>query len=422
LARPAWLVRFGQRLKAARGRAGLTQEALGAPELGKSFVSLLESGHSYPSVETIVALSRRARVSVASLLFESADLRLETAFNLIQLAWDMDPVSQGAEAARLSLAAEALLPDMPAELRVRATLIRARGAMTANRMDEAAKLAQDAVGRARRSELGSALGMALCLKGIVEERRGDFQRAVVTLAQAIEVMRRAKSVRTEEGIWALLSLGAARLRMNEVRRAQRAYRRAQYFADRLDIPRLLGRALTGLGLIEWAGGRLDQAVSLLSRAYEVFEQAEDLAEMGRVLTNLGHIRREQGLYAEALAVLEKAVRIRERQADVRGCSATRDEIAAVLLAMGRFDEAAAAARQAIKDAKTARDQARGAVAKVTLARVLRAKNQRARASRLLRDAMTAFSRLGMSKEAESASREMRSLGADLKIPTPAVDG
>ena len=61
---------------------------------------------------------------------------------------------------------------------------------------------------------------------------------------------------------------------------------------RLDMPKLHGRALTGLGLIEWAAGRLDQAVDLLSRAYEVFEQAEDLAEMGRVLTNLGRIRRE----------------------------------------------------------------------------------------------------------------------------------
>jgi tetratricopeptide (TPR) repeat protein len=392
---------------------------LGAPDLGKSFVSLLESGHSYPSVETVVALSKRTRVSVASLLFESAELRLETAFNLLQLAWDMDPVSHGAEAARLSSASEALLPDMPAEMRVRATLIRARAAMAANSMNEAAKLTQDAAARARRGELASALGMALCLKGIVEERRGDFKRAVVTLAQAIEVMRRAKSIRTEEGVWALLSLGAARLRMNQGRRAQRAYRRALYFTDRLDMPRLQGRALTGLGLIEWNGGRLDQAVSLLSRAYEVFEQAEDLAEMGRVLTNLGRIRREQALHAEALAVLEKALRIRERQSDVRGCSATRDEIAAVLLAMGRLDEAATAARQAIKDAKTARDQARGAVAKVTMARVLRAKNQRSRAETLLRETIATFGRLGMSKEAELASRELRKNAAPPAVRHPA---
>jgi tetratricopeptide (TPR) repeat protein len=419
--RPDWLVKFGSRLKAARGRAGLTQEALAAPDLGKSFVSLLESGNSYPSVETTVALSRRARVSVASLLFDTAELRLETAFNLIQLAWDMDPISQGAEAVRFSETAEAMLPDMPAELRVRTTLTRARAAMAANRLDEAARLAQDAAGRARRNQLESALGLALCVKGIVEERRGAFQRAVVTLEHAIDLMRRAKSIRTEEGVWALLSLGAARLRMNEVNRAQRAYRRAQYFAERLEMPTLHGRALTGLGLIEWAAGRLDQAVDLLSRAYEVFEQAEDLAEIGRVLTNLGRVRREQGLYAEALAVLQKALRIRERQADLRGCSATRDEIAAVLLTMGRPDEAASVAHQAIKDARTSGDQARRAVAQVTMARILRDQKQRRRAVTLLRDAVAGFDRLGMTKESASASEELRSLVADLKSPTPAVD-
>ncbi|MGH8634155.1 MAG: tetratricopeptide repeat protein [Burkholderiales bacterium] len=399
-------------MKAARGRAGLTQEALGAPDLGKSFVSLLESGNSYPSVETTVTLSRRARVSVASLLFDSAELRLETAFNLIQLAWDMDPTSHGAEAVRLAATAEALLPDMPVEMRVRTTLTRARVAMAANRVDEAARFAQEAAGRARRCQLGSALGMALCVKGIVEERRGLFRRAVVTLEHAIDLMRRTKSIRTEEGIWALLSLGAARLQMNEVKRAQRAYRRAQYLAERLEMPRLHGRALTGLGLIEWAAGRLDQAVDLLSRAYEVFEQAEDLAEMGRALTNLGCIRRGQSLYAEALSVLEKALRIRERQADLRGCSATRDEIAAVLLAMGRLGEAAAAARQAINDARAAGDQARAAVAKVTMARVLHNGKQRARAVRLLRDAVAGFDRLGMTKESASASDHLRSLVAE----------
>jgi len=419
--RPDWLVKFGSRLKAARGRAGLTQEALGAPDLGKSFVSLLESGNSYPSVETTVALSRRARVSVASLLFDTAELRLETAFNLIQLAWDMDPIRQGAEAVRFSETAEAMLPDLPAELRVRTTLTRARVAMAANRLDEAARLAQDAAGRARRSQLESALGLALCVRGIAEERRGAFQRAVVTLEHAIDLMRRAKSIRTQEGVWALLSLGAARLGMNEVNRAQRAYRRAQYFAERLDMPKLHGRALTGLGLIEWAAGRLDQAVDLLSRAYEVFEQAEDLAEMGRVLTNLGCVRREQGLYAEALSVLEKALRIRERQADLRGCSATRDEIAAVLLTMGRPDEAESVAHQAIKDARTSGDRARSAVAKVTMARVLRTGKQRGRALRLLRDAVAGFDRLGMTKESASASEELRSLVADLKSPTAAVD-
>lgn len=412
LARPHWLVKFGLRLRAARGRAGLTQQALGAPDLGKSFISLLESGRSYPSVETIVLLSARTRVSVASLLFEGPQLRLETAYNLIQLAWDMDPASHGAEALRFVATAETLLPDLPADVRVRTMLIRARVAMAASKMAEATRLARDATELARRTRLGSAQGMALCIKGIVEERQGTFQRAVATLQQAIELLRRAKAIRTEEGVWALLSLGGARLRMNQLKRAQHAYRRAQYLAERLDMPRLHGRALTGLGLIEWGAGRLDSAVDLFSRAYRVFERGEDLPEMGRVLTNLGRIRREQGLYTEALAVLKKALRIRERQADPRGRSATRDEMAAVMLAMGRTAEAVAMARAAILDAKTAGDRAHGAVARVTLARIYRARGRRKQAIALLREASAAFARLGMTREAKSAAAELRAMVAD----------
>ena len=111
---PDWLVQFGYRLRLARGRAGLTQEALGAPDLSKSFISLLESGRSYPSVETVVALARRLDTSVASLLMDPAELRRETALNLLRLATAMDLAAQGSEAVQVTAAAEALLPDMPA--------------------------------------------------------------------------------------------------------------------------------------------------------------------------------------------------------------------------------------------------------------------------------------------------------------------
>jgi hypothetical protein len=92
----------------------------------------------------------------------------------------------------------------------------------------------------------------------------------------------------------------------------------------------------------------------------------------------------------------------------------------VLLAMGRLGEAAAAARRAINDARTSGDRARSAVAKVTMARVLRTGKQRGRAVRLLRDAVAGFDRLGMTKESASASEELRALVADLKSPTAAV--
>jgi transcriptional regulator with XRE-family HTH domain len=102
------LLQFGRRLRQARGYAGVTQEQLAGRDCNKSFISLLESGRSYPSVETVTALARRAGTSVASLLLDPEALRWETAYNLLHLAWQMDPAERGAEALRLAEMAETL--------------------------------------------------------------------------------------------------------------------------------------------------------------------------------------------------------------------------------------------------------------------------------------------------------------------------
>ncbi|MDR7543662.1 MAG: tetratricopeptide repeat protein [Armatimonadota bacterium] len=412
--RPEWLVQFGRRLRQARGYAGITQEQLAGGDCNKSFISLLESGRSYPSVETVAALARRAGTSVASLLLDPEALRWETAYNLLHLAWHLDPVERGAEALRLAEMAEAVVPGHPAELSARAILVRARIAVMTDRLVEGAQLADQAAAVARRHQLPGALGRALVLRGIAAERRGEYRVAVTVLGKALEIMRQARSAHTEDEVWACLSLGAAWGRTGQLARARRSYRRALELATRLGLQRMRGRALTGLALAEWASRRPDQAVDLLEQAYDAFEQIEDLAEMSRVLNNLGLLRREQGLYAEALAVLQRALRLRDRQPDVRGRSATLDEIAQVYLAMSRWNEAARIARRALKDASASGDQSRQAAAQVTLARALRAQGRWQEAVELLQVAVPTLSRLGMHAQAVSASTELNLLLTSLR--------
>ncbi|MGH2671068.1 MAG: helix-turn-helix domain-containing protein, partial [bacterium] len=50
---PPWLRRLGSRIRSARRARGLTQTDAAGPGLTKSFVSLLESGRTYPSVGTL---------------------------------------------------------------------------------------------------------------------------------------------------------------------------------------------------------------------------------------------------------------------------------------------------------------------------------------------------------------------------------
>ncbi len=421
LRQPEWLREFGRRLRTARIRAGLSQQQLAAPDLTKGFVSLLESARSYPSVETAVALAQRTHTSLAALLLDPAGLRLDVARSLLDLARTMDPARRGADVLQLVGSAEILVPDMPAEMRVRAMLVRSRVAMAADRLGDAARLADEAVALARRQDLAGALGAALTVRGTIDGRRGEFSAAAATLEQALDVMRRGRSVDSEDGVRAFLSLAAARLQTDQIEAAQSAYQQALEIATAVGLPMLRGRALTGLGMVEWKQQQLDRAVDFFSQAHAVFRETEDLAETGRVLNNLGLVRRAQGLYDEALSVLTAALRIRERDGDLRGRSATLDELAHVFLELGRLDEAADAARQAIEDANTAGDQAREAVAQATLARVLRAQNDRVEAADLLRGAVATLTRLGMTQEAAAAAGDLGLLLNDAGEHTEAAD-
>ena len=62
------LKRLGARIRALRLERGLTQAELGAPYIGRSGVSQIESGSSSPSLSMLAALARRLGVEVRDLL------------------------------------------------------------------------------------------------------------------------------------------------------------------------------------------------------------------------------------------------------------------------------------------------------------------------------------------------------------------
>jgi tetratricopeptide (TPR) repeat protein len=387
----------------ARCRAGLTQQALGAPDLSKSFISLLESGRSYPSLETVIVLARRMRTSVASLLFDPPDLRLETALNLLHLAAGLDLRAEGDEPLRLVAAAEHLLSPLPPALQVEALLIRARVLAARRQFDEAQRLIDDASALAARHRLDGLVGRALALKGLAAVGRGDLDVAIPALEAAAETMRRHKTARTEEHVRTLVALGSAYAGTGQLERSQRVYRRALELATRLRARRLRGCALWGLGVVAWRRRHPDQAAAWLEQAVEALEDDGTPDDLGGALTALGVARYHQGRYGDALAVLHRAARVREQHGDAAGQSDLWDRLAQVLLAMDRRGDAARAARRALREAQAAGARAAEAQAQVTLARVLHVQGRRQEAVDLLRSALTAFKRAGLDERAAAVS-------------------
>src|SRR3970282_2094025 len=119
---PPWLKRLGNRIRQVHRIRGLTQTDVAKPNLTKSFISLLESGRTYPSVGTLVALANRLQTSLALLLLETPELPRETALTLLTLARAMAEAAP-AEAERL-LAAGEVLSANAADLRADLMLTR----------------------------------------------------------------------------------------------------------------------------------------------------------------------------------------------------------------------------------------------------------------------------------------------------------
>jgi tetratricopeptide (TPR) repeat protein len=407
--RPDWLVQFGRRLLLARGRAGLTQQALGAPDLSKSFISLLESGRSHPSVETVMALARRVNTSMGALLLGPDELRRETALSLVHLAGLLDLAAHGREVGTLLDAARALWPDPPGDLRLRDLLLRARAALAAQALTEAARCSDEAIALARRQRLIHLQGMAQAVRGEVEVRRGAWAAALPLLEAGTTAMQRGKAARTEENIRALLLLGTTRAHLGQLERAQRAYRRAVELATRLRLHGLRGRALAAQALLHRHRRRLDAALEALGAARAALEQAQATDELSRVLTQIGLVQSEQGRFQDALGTLGEALRLQERGTSPRDRSVTMAEIAAVHLAMGHAGEASRAARRALKEAQSVRDPASTATAQVALARALRAQGRRTDAIDLLRDAVAALGKTGRTRQMAGAASELGAL-------------
>jgi len=402
---PTWLVQFGERLERARGHIGLTQTDLAGSELSKSFVSLLETARSYPSVETLLLLAGRSGVSVGSLLLESADLRLDTALSLLSVAggtvWRRPAWARG-----LLRTVEELLPDVPLLIRSEVFFLRGITFVAENQLKEAEAQAEEARLFAQKAKFAPGVARATALLGHVSLLRREYPNAMAQLGDAVAGFRASGSLRSEFGIRTLLWLGTTSIQAGRVRSARAVYDKARRLAARLHLRSLEGRALWGLGHQAWVEGDLGKAARLLREAKAVFEETEDLVELGEVTRNLGVLLREQGKLAESAKALERAIRLAEDAGNLRMRSSALRELARLHLQLGDLEKAGADAQMAATLAQAAGDRHHRAHSIALLGRIAGARGDRPAALRQLRQASRIFESLRLEDAAAEVKRDL----------------
>lgn len=401
---PLWLKRLGNRIRQVRRGRGLTQTDVARPNLTKSFISLLESGRTYPSVGTLVALANRLQTSLALLLLETAELPRETTLTLLTLARAMAE-SAPAEAERLLAAGEALSANSD-DLRADVTLTRGDIAFAQGRMRDAERYFEETLAGARKRKLRPYEPRALIRLAAASRNRADEAMARQQLEEALELFRETRTLRSVEGCEAMLTYGEMLSAQGRTGRALRVLEEVAQVSRRQDLPLILGKAQVAIARVRIASGQTAQAREALHIARGALEGAGDGPEAAQTLRAAGVLLFQSGSTAEAHAVLQQALRMQERAGDSRNRAATLNDLARVLTQQGKATEAHTNTKEALELADAHHNQTQKAEILVTMGHIARQQRRWKQAADLLKEALEIFRKTRMTAEMSETAREL----------------
>lgn len=401
---PPWLKRLGSRIRQVRRIRGLTQTDVARPNLTKSFISLLESGRTYPSVGTLVALANRLQTSLALLLLETSELPRETTLTLLTLARAMADANPE-EADRLLAAGDALAANAD-DLRADLMLARADITFAQGKAREGERQYEEMLAWVRKRKLAAYEPRALARLALIARQRGDDAGAREQLEAALEAFRATRTLRSVEGCEAMLAYGEMLSAQGRTARAARILEEVAQVARRQDLPLILGKAQVSLARLRLAGGQPAQAREALQGARTALEAGPDGPEAAQMLRAAGVLLFQTGSAAEAVGVLQQALRLQERSVDPRASAGVHNDLARVLLHQGKAAEAATHTKQALELAERQSSPTQRAEILVTMAHIARRQRRWKQGADLLKEALETFRKAKLTAEVAETAREL----------------
>jgi len=175
-------------------------------------------------------------------------------------------------------------------------------------------------------------------------------RALVALGRSTEALAYAEKLVANAGddlavrAGALLVGGRALRQLGDGDRSYASWREALDAAGQAGLPGLQAEAIRRLGMADFFGGRLAEAGSRFTAAYQVALRAGDLRSQAWSLQNLTWVTVTRGDFAGADATLVAATRLFARLHDPMGRAWIRGTAAFVRLLAGRLAQARRLAR------------------------------------------------------------------------------
>ena len=148
--------------------------------------------------------------------------------------------------------------------------------------------------------------------------------------------------------WAQYELGNSLRLLNRWPEAARAYEVARARAVEDGDPNLDASAATGLGLIAWRQGRLDDAESHFEEARTLFASIDRRANLAAAYGNLGILADNRRDYATARRYYESALALYLGEGERAGESAVYSNLAVIERKLGNMDAAATLQQRAVE--------------------------------------------------------------------------
>ncbi|HEX3254612.1 MAG TPA: tetratricopeptide repeat protein [Gaiellaceae bacterium] len=327
----------GERLKAARERAGLSQRQLSFPGCSPAYISRIESGDRIPSLQLLRELGRRLDVSEDYLAtgtespYErgAALLEAEVLLRLNDLETAEDRFTDALKnAGNDGVRAEALAGLGHVEFRrgrPRAAIERFESALAISPRDES-----------YRPDLADNLGRAYAMVGELESAIAVFERC------------RDAAARREDALLDLqfsVLLAHALIDSGNLGRAEELLGAALALGRGSESPSVRAQLYWSQSRLHGERGDPETAAKYARRALEILRLTEDTYRTARAHQLLAYIELDRGNAQEALDLLEEGWPLLQSSANGLERAQYRLEEARALARLGRSEEAAALAMQ-----------------------------------------------------------------------------
>jgi tetratricopeptide (TPR) repeat protein len=404
---------LGERVRAARHDAGLSQAQLAGGELTKGFISQIESGLVRPSIRSLQhiastlgrpldyfiadePLAAAKRVTFHRLAAEAAAERL-----------DWEAAHEAAEAG-LRVAVD------PAE---RATFLRllASAALYQGRREEAFDRVTEGLALLDVAKQPVDVARLLYVRGLAYGEAGQLVASTEAFETVRDIVERHEIIDPRLRARVSVALGTVYRRLGRTTKAIASYESALATATRADELKLAAQGFMGIAVAHYDAGDLDAAITSYERALQLFERISDTSFELHVSQSLASIHFQLGRVGQARDLADRTIARADEVGDEHWAAVAQVVRARILLSDGDPDDAKKLASRAERMLGTVGDQIQRAHALRVIAASCEALGETLEADRAFRQAIELFSsiddRADLTLAASEYSQILRARGS-----------